>query len=653
MSAVLKIMKADLTKNFESYGRMDPYAVVHWTGGDETFELTKTRVDWNAHMNPVWEHTCRPQRFEGFETVRIEVLEANVASKSTLCGEVTCKVADLVGKGSALGIPSVSQAARHPETKLKLTLNGEETGTLCVEGMLVPLTKNSRPSLSRIDPQLFETPVQRLGVSGGTAPFFKLVLRNPTAEKSCNYYIGKDLSRASDEVDFYEEVKLCAETPSAAAMMPVLRFTFDYAGVVALHEEGKETKKPVELLVLQNLRDGRKKLRLLDIKIGQQTAQAGWQGKSHAAALRQAVVDGLTNSAGEGFRLEGFDGQPASLTTMDPLHDLGKKNEKLSKKAFRIMLQRMTAASMLTFYLDLLDHPLPSKAALEKELGRSETAEIVLHQTLVKVTGLAVACLKCPIPQKWIGSSVALGFDIGQMPKRGEEEMLRSKTIVSIFDWGRSELNTIEKNASMSADDQHDRRKYWRFYYGGILRLSWEVARAYYHRFCNVGGWDRVAFMLYDFDSMSDNDFMGKVDVTVERTKETTVQLELNQRLFRLASGVARTEWRCWKRVAKLTYSIEWEEYPKESRLVGAWRVKLVKASNLPREDLYMLKGSSDPLVEVVAYSDSFCFRQRSTTKVRTLNPSWSEVFELPVARHGGPMRASGVSFPFTGFNKI
>eukprot|EP00435_Cladocopium_sp_Y103_P048586 s2038_g14.t1 len=486
MSAVLKIMKADLTKNFESYGRMDPYAVVHWTGGDETFELTKTRVDWNAHMNPVWEHTCRPQRFEGqkprtlqdqavygaiicldrltqwsqgFETVRIEVLEANVASKSTLCGEVTCKVADLVGKGSAPGIPSVSQAARHPETQLKLTLNGEETGTLCVEGMLVPLTNTSRPSLSRIDPQLFESPVQRLGVSGGTAPFFKLVLQNPTAEKACNYYIGKDLSRASDEVDFYEEVKLCGETPSAAAMMPLLRFTFDYAGVVALHEEGKETKKPVELLVLQNLRDGRSKLRLLDIKIGQQTAQAGWQGKSHAAALRQAVVDGLTNSAGEGFRLEGFDGQPASLTTMDPLHDLGKKNEKLSKKAFRIMLQRMTAASMLMFYLDLLDHPLPSKAALEKELGRSETAEIVLHQTLVKVTGLAVACLKCPIPQKWIGSSVALGFDIGQMPKRGQEEMLRSKTIVSIFDWGRSELNTIEKNASMSADDQHDRRK--------------------------------------------------------------------------------------------------------------------------------------------------------------------------------------------------
>ena len=103
-------------------------------------------------------------------------------------------------------------------------------------------------------------------------------------------------------------------------------------------------------------------------------------------------------------------------------------------------------------------------------------------------------------------------------------------------------------------------------------------------------------------------------------------------------------------------------------RLAESVQVKLVKASNLPREaraarvfvpmndqsfrcnqpqnlfrfteDLYMLKGSSDPLVEaapknhpthpktnagrtwphfqVVAYSDSgFCFRQRSTTKVR------------------------------------
>jgi hypothetical protein len=32
--------------------------------------------------------------------------------------------------------------------------------------------------------------------------------------------------------------------------------------------------------------------------------QAGWQGKSRVAALRQSMVDGITNSSCEGFRLE-------------------------------------------------------------------------------------------------------------------------------------------------------------------------------------------------------------------------------------------------------------------------------------------------------------------------------------------------------------
>lgn len=52
---------------------MDPFAMVHWTGSHtDTFELTKTRVDWNAHMSPVWEHTCRPQLYTGREQVKIE-----------------------------------------------------------------------------------------------------------------------------------------------------------------------------------------------------------------------------------------------------------------------------------------------------------------------------------------------------------------------------------------------------------------------------------------------------------------------------------------------------------------------------------------------------------------------------------------------------
>lgn len=78
----------------------------------------------------------------------------------------------------------------------------------------------------------------------------------------------------------------------------------EYKGVLTHSEETNQGEKKTELLVMRNLRCGCAKLRLLDVKIGQKTAQAGWQGKSRAAALRQSVVDGITNSSCEGFRLE-------------------------------------------------------------------------------------------------------------------------------------------------------------------------------------------------------------------------------------------------------------------------------------------------------------------------------------------------------------
>ena len=40
--------------------------------------------------------------------------------------------------------------------------------------------------------------------------------------------------------------------------------------------------------------------------------------------------------------------------------------------------------------------------------------------------------------------------------------------------------------------------------------------------------------------------------MSLEATRETTAPLQMNRRLFRLASGVAKTEWRCWHRVAKM-----------------------------------------------------------------------------------------------------
>ncbi|CAE7274853.1 ACTI [Symbiodinium natans] len=141
------------------------------------------------------------------------------------------------------------------------------------------------------------------------------------------------------------------------------------------------------------------------------------------------------------------------------------------------MLQRMPAAKMIMYFLDMhADLPHPSQAELTSTLSQAETAEIVLHETVKKLLRLGIACKQCPVPQKWIGSSVALGYDVGQLPTReNAEEQLRKQTIVSIFDWGRSELNTIQKHGALSDSAQADRAQYWSYYTGGIYRLGWEV----------------------------------------------------------------------------------------------------------------------------------------------------------------------------------
>ena len=64
----------------------------------------------------------------------------------------------------------------------------------------------------------FETPLQPLGVSGGTAAFYLVTYRDGeelsdphpiTGEPvgSRGFWIGKDFARARDELDFYESAK--------------------------------------------------------------------------------------------------------------------------------------------------------------------------------------------------------------------------------------------------------------------------------------------------------------------------------------------------------------------------------------------------------------------------------------------------------------
>jgi len=52
---------------------------------------------------------------------------------------------------------------------------------------------------------------------------------------------------------------------------------------------------------------------MLDIKLGEATAAVGWCGKSRMSTFSNRVVDTLTNSTLEGYRLEGIDNPPNNI----------------------------------------------------------------------------------------------------------------------------------------------------------------------------------------------------------------------------------------------------------------------------------------------------------------------------------------------------
>ena len=99
--------------------------------------------------------------------------------------------------------------------------------------------KTDDVAVTRVDPSMFASPVKRLGVSGGTAPFFALRLVDPPDGRTENHYIGKDLSRAVDEIAFYEEMLSIVNSDNEeCGLRDLLRFGFEYAGVLTAPEEG-------------------------------------------------------------------------------------------------------------------------------------------------------------------------------------------------------------------------------------------------------------------------------------------------------------------------------------------------------------------------------------------------------------------------------
>mmetsp|Transcript_112776 Transcript_112776/g.364211 ORF Transcript_112776/g.364211 Transcript_112776/m.364211 type:complete len:407 (-) Transcript_112776:8-1228(-) len=307
---------------------------------------------------------------------------------------------------------------------------------------------------------------------------------------------------------------------------------------------------------------------------------------------------------------------------MDPLLDVSMlgRSMKARKRALRIMFQRMAAQEMLRYFFDLHQMDIADEQ-LASMLSPAEYLEIVHNEVVCRLIQLSLACRLTLAPQKWIGSSVALGFDCGRVPARSQpEEEIRRSVRVNIFDWGRSELNTMERHMDLTVAEQQDRAQFWGYYADGIDRLLHGTLCAYWGRYGSTAKWKQVEVYVYDFDSMTDNDFIGKVTLPLAPASETTVVLldGNNQEV----SGY-------WNRSpSTLTYRITYRPHPEGSRVRGSWRLHLVGAGNLPALDT--LKCSSDPFVVVEAVAeDGRRFRQQSSVILGNLNPRWGETIDI------------------------
>jgi len=358
------------------------------------------------------------------------------------------------------------------------------------------------------------TPCEPIAVSGGTAAFYGVRFKPGKGDgRPADWFIGKDFGRAADEFDFYQ--KMTAAATSERCWFDFVKIAVECPGVVNLECNVPDKKKkgddtpatlhgstlalPAEeshhkdLLLLENMHCGFKKMRLIDLKLGEETAVAGWKGKSRVRAQVNSLVDSQTNSAVEGFRLEGIDNPPKSLDQYLTLNSKWLLSQSAvaavlsDKRARRFCMQRLRGSEVILHWLNMqadeqeghgprrqrADSELSSKDQCTKE----QHVHAALWQTIEQVGRTMETVLAIPVPQMWIGSSIGAMVEVGEVS-------MNPMVKVKVFDWGRSEMNLATEYLRLTAAEKKERISHWRMYLRSLLRFQFELLRHAAHRCC-------------------------------------------------------------------------------------------------------------------------------------------------------------------------
>eukprot|EP01059_Diplonema_ambulator_P037555 TRINITY_DN9993_c0_g1_i2.p1 TRINITY_DN9993_c0_g1~~TRINITY_DN9993_c0_g1_i2.p1 ORF type:complete len:721 (+),score=246.86 TRINITY_DN9993_c0_g1_i2:50-2164(+) len=509
------------------------------------------------------------------------------------------------------------------------------------EGVLLEdeVLRNIGKNVTTVHVGAFEQPLKPIGTSGGTAAFFPMVYKNDRVPKGMtrDYWIGKDLAHASDELDFYEKTLKLRRTEKDK--WPIFQFMFDYGGVAeigCLVDGRVEVRKQ---LLLKNIMEGTTRLRLIDIKIGAVTGVGGWQGKSHIHAMKNKVVDHTTNSHIEGFRAEGFDKPPEALETLLAADSQNKIPGRQGGK--KLALQRLPASEFLTYFC-----LMEGNDGTHETYSGLEVGMIAVQQCVKKLITILSAAAVMPIPQQWIGSSVALAFDTAARPRR--EARLPDLARVHLFDWGRSELTTEDMYKILGPHQQRARASHWAEWVGGMLRLAFEVCRFYRRQYCPKNRWVSIRFKVWSH--ARNNDLQNTVSGTkigvasidlrdVKGAVERDLELEGPDGLDNLIRGAV-----ILKTVGLTTNAVKQKVgmSPKGSsskavirvkveqvnNLINGcfndvWMVHVMHATNLPKTDVV---GWCNPVVTVCLVDEVGAEARLRTRIIRnTSDPAWNE----------------------------
>eukprot|EP00392_Amoebophrya_sp_AT5.2_P005120 g5129.t1 len=352
-------------------------------------------------------------------------------------------------------------------------------------------------------------------------------------------WVLKDVAHAKEEVAFYERVReqiLTAKSREAKRLARFLDVFFCVCpGVVQLPEETLEDASARmkdrlvhAQLVFPKLSSGSassqaKSFRFADLKLGKQTAVAGWMGKSAFRAWKNHQIDRVTNSAAESFRVEGIDNPPGLLescyfsvanskTFRDPktwsllfskvpsisissggnhASSSGADSASSSKKKIdRITLQRLNGVRFWRLMLDFSEATATSFQKRTTFTKRNELyARFLLLSVLVKLTKLVNGLCQIEWPQMWVGSSVGIGFDLANVVGGAGEV---GETDAGAAVRGAGEQQQRRADPVMQAKDQL-----------AVLSLLYHSARTFLHRFTSPV-WRSVVLVVQEFRSMHD-----------------------------------------------------------------------------------------------------------------------------------------------------